>query len=51
MVTTRNSKRVTVRTVKDLGHALGLPAADTAETDLNDLLKREPCTHVIYDIY
>ena len=33
MTATRTSNRVTVRSAEDLGHALGLSAADTAEMD------------------
>jgi predicted XRE-type DNA-binding protein len=38
MATTRTSKRVTVRTAEDLGHALGLSAADTAEMEFRSEL-------------
>lgn len=38
MAATRPSKRVTVRSAKDLGHALGLSAADTAEMEFRSEL-------------
>nr|MDH4357183.1 helix-turn-helix domain-containing protein [Nitrospira sp.] len=38
MATTRSNKRVTVRSAEDLGHALGLSAADTAEMEFRSEL-------------
>ena len=38
MATTRINKRVTVRSAEDLGHALGLSAADTAEMEFRSEL-------------
>ena len=38
MATTRSSKRVTVQSAEDLGHALGLSAADTAEMEFRSEL-------------
>lgn len=38
MASARTSKRVTVRTAEDMGHALGLSAADTAEMEFRSEL-------------
>ncbi|MBS0151507.1 MAG: XRE family transcriptional regulator [Nitrospira sp.] len=38
MAATRTSNQVTVRSAKDLGHALGLSAADTAEMEFRSEL-------------
>ncbi|MFO0698722.1 MAG: XRE family transcriptional regulator [Nitrospira sp.] len=38
MTATRTSNRVTVRSAEDLGHALGLSAADTAEMEFRSEL-------------
>ena len=38
MATARTSTRVTVRSAEDLGHALGLSAADTAEMEFRSEL-------------
>ena len=38
MATTRSSKRVTVQSAEDLGQALGLSAADTAEMEFRSEL-------------
>ena len=38
MATTRSSKQVTVQSAEDLGHALGLSAADTAEMEFRSEL-------------
>ena len=38
MATSKTLKRVTVRTAEDLGHALGLSAADTAEMEFRSEL-------------
>lgn len=38
MAATKTNKRVTVQSVEDLGHALGLSAADTAEIEFRSEL-------------
>ncbi|MBX3350891.1 MAG: XRE family transcriptional regulator [Nitrospira sp.] len=38
MATTRSSKQVTVQSAEDLGHALGLSAADAAEMEFRSEL-------------
>ena len=38
MATTRSNKRVTVQSAEDLGHALGLSAADAAEMEFRSEL-------------
>lgn len=42
MAATRTSKRVTVRPTEDLGHALGLSVADTAEMEFRSELTVAP---------